>query len=435
MAQQNSAGAALMERYQRVIFPAVAPYYPDQPLVVDRARGQELWDRDGKRYLDFFGGVLTVSVGHCNEEVTARTIEQLQRVQHTSTLFVNEIMVEVAEKVAALTPGALQKSFFTNSGSEADETAILAARCYTGNNDVIALRHAYSGRTLQAMSLTAHGNWRLGNVIDPYIKHVRSPYTYRAPLDLSPEDVVDLCIADLEEMIATCTNGRIAAFIAEPIQGVGGYIVPPQDYYGRVAPIIRAAGGVFISDEVQTGWGRTGERWWGIEHWGVEPDIMTFAKGMANGYPVGCTIASAEIADALPGMTFSTFGGNPVSMATALATIDYMERNRVEDNAAVQGQVLRDKLEELEAEFDFIGEVRGMGLMQALEIVRPGQTREPDADRAADIMARARDHGILIGKGGLYGNVVRIAPMLDVDGESMQEGCELLARAVTSAAG
>ena len=435
MAQQNSAGAALMERYQRVIFPAVAPYYPDQPLVVDRARGQELWDRDGKRYLDFFGGVLTVSVGHCNEEVTARTIEQLQRVQHTSTLFVNEIMVEVAEKVAALTPGALQKSFFTNSGSEADETAILAARCYTGNNDVIALRHAYSGRTLQAMSLTAHGNWRLGNVIDPYIKHVRSPYTYRAPLDLSPEEVVDLCIADLEELIATCTNGRIAAFIAEPIQGVGGYIVPPQDYYGRVAPIIRAAGGVFISDEVQTGWGRTGERWWGIEHWGVEPDIMTFAKGMANGYPVGCTIASAEIADALPGMTFSTFGGNPVSMATALATIDYMERNRVEDNAAVQGQVLRDKLEELEAEFDFIGEVRGMGLMQALEIVRPGPAREPDADRAADIMARAREQGILIGKGGLYGNVVRIAPMLDVDGESMQEGCELLARAVTSAAG
>ena len=435
MAQQNLSGAALMERYERVIFPAVAPYYPDQPLVVDRARGQELWDRDGKRYLDFFGGVLTVSVGHCNEEVTARTVEQLQRVQHTSTLFVNEIMVEVAEKLAALTPGALQKSFFTNSGSEADETAILAARCYTGNNDVIALRHAYSGRTLQAMSLTAHGNWRLGNVVDPYIKHVRSPYTYRAPLDLSPEEVVDLCIADLEEMIATCTNGRIAAFIAEPIQGVGGYIVPPQDYFGRVAPIIRAAGGVFISDEVQTGWGRTGERWWGIEHWGVEPDIMTFAKGMANGYPVGCTIATAEIADALPGMTFSTFGGNPVSMATALATIEYMERNRVEANAAVQGQVLRDKLEELEAEFDFIGEVRGMGLMQALEIVRPGPAREPDADRAASIMARARDHGVLIGKGGLYGNVVRIAPMLDVDGESMQEGCELLARAVTSAAG
>ncbi len=435
MAQQNSSGAALMERYRSAIFPAVAPYYPDQPLVVDRAKDQELWDADGKRYLDFFGGVLTVSVGHCNEEITSRTIEQLQRVQHTSTLFVNEIMVEVAEKVAALTPGALQKSFFTNSGSEADETAILAARCYTGNNDVIALRHAYSGRTLQAMSLTAHGNWRLGNVIDPHIRHARSPYTYRTPLDLSPQEVVDLCIADLEELIATCTNGRIAAFIAEPIQGVGGYIVPPQDYFGRVAPIIRAAGGVFISDEVQTGWGRTGEHWWGIEHWGVEPDIMTFAKGMANGAPVGCTTASAEIADALPGMTFSTFGGNPVTMATALATIEYMERNQVQANAAVQGTMLREKMEDLEAEFDFIGEVRGMGLMQALEIVRPGPERQPDADLAARIMSEAREQGLLIGKGGLHGNVIRVAPLLNVDDATMQEGSELLARAVTSAAG
>ncbi len=435
MAQQNNANASLMERYRQHIFPAVTPYYPDQPLVVDRAQGQELWDVEGKRYLDFFGGVLTVSVGHCNEEITARTIEQLQRVQHTSTLFVNEIMVEFAEKVASLTPGALQKSFFTNSGSEADETAILAARCYTGNNDVIALRHAYSGRTLQAMSLTAHGNWRLGNVIDPYVKHVRSPYTYRAPVDLSPEEVVDLCIADLEELIATCTQGRIAAFIAEPIQGVGGYIVPPADYFGRVAPIIRAAGGVFISDEVQTGWGRTGEHWWGIEHWGVEPDIMTFAKGMANGSPIGCTTASAEIADALPGMTFSTFGGNPVSMATALATIEYMERNQVRNNATVQGSVLRNRLEELEAEFDFIGEVRGMGLMQAMEIVQPGPDRVPDAELAGAIMAEAREQGLLIGKGGLLGNVIRMAPMLNVDEDSVQEGCDLLARAVTAAVG
>ena len=435
MAQQNSSSAALMERYRQHIFPAVAPYYPDQPIIVDHARDQELWDADGKRYLDFFGGVLTVSVGHCNEEVTERTIEQLQRLQHTSTLFVNEIMVQVAEKVAALTPGALQKSFFTNSGSEADETAILAARMYTGNNDVIALRHAYSGRTLQAMSLTAHGNWRLGNVIDPYIRHVRSPYTYRAPLDLSPEQVVELCIADLEELIATCTQGRLAAFIAEPIQGVGGYIVPPPDYFGRVAPIIRAAGGVFISDEVQTGWGRTGDHWWGIEHWGVEPDIMTFAKGMANGSPIGCTIATAEIADALPGLTFSTFGGNPVTMATALATIEYMERNQVQANAASQGAVLREKLEDLEAEFDFIGEVRGMGLMQGMEIVKPGPNREPDAALAMRLMESARDHGILIGKGGLHGNVIRIAPLLNVDSATMEEGCDLLARAVAGAVG
>lgn len=434
MAQQGSA-AALMERYRQYIFPAVAPYYPDQPVIVDRAQGQELWDVDGKRYLDFFGGVLTISVGHCNPEVTERTIEQLHRVQHTSTLFVNEIMVQVAEKVAALTPGALQKSFFTNSGSEADETAILAARLYTGNNDVIALRHAYSGRTLQTMSLSAHGNWRLGNVIDPHIRHVRSPYTYRAPLGLSPQEVVDLCIADLEELIATCTQGRLAAFIAEPIQGVGGYVVPPEDYFGRVAPIIRAAGGVFISDEVQTGWGRTGDHWWGIEHWGVEPDIMTFAKGMANGSPVGCTVATAAIADAMAGMTFSTFGGNPVTMATALATIEYMERNQVAANAAGQGAILRERLEELEAEFDFIGEVRGKGLMQGMEIVRPGPDREPDPALTARLMEAARARGLLIGKGGLHGNVIRIAPMLNVDRASIEEGCELLTRAVTTVAG
>src|SRR5690606_6627985 len=291
--------AELVERYKKVMFPVVAPYYGEHPISVDHAKDQYLWDVEGRRYLDFFGGVLTVSVGHCNEEVTQRTLEQLQKAQHTSTLYINEVMVEVAEKVASLAPGRLQKCYFTNSGSEANETAILAARMYTGNRDVITLRHAYSGRTMLAMSLTAHGNWRLGGVVDPHIKHVRNPYVYRAPLGLTPEQVVDLCVQDLEETIATCTDGRIAAFIAEPIQGVGGFIVPPEDYFKRIVPIVKAAGGLFISDEVQTGWGRTGDKWFGIEHWGVEPDIMTMAKGMANGSPIGCTIATPEVADGL----------------------------------------------------------------------------------------------------------------------------------------
>jgi 4-aminobutyrate aminotransferase-like enzyme len=260
-------------------------------------------------------------------------------------------MVQVAKKVAELTPGRVQKCYFTNSGSEANETAILAARMYTGNRDVITLRHAYSGRTMLTMSLTAHGTWRLGGVVDAHIRHVRNPYVYRAPLGLSPEEVVDLCVQDLEETLATCTDGRIAAFIAEPIQGVGGFITPPEDYFRRIEPIVRAAGGVFISDEVQTGWGRTGDHWFGIEHWGVEPDIMTFAKGMANGSPIGCTAATPEVADALKGITFSTFGGNPVTMATALATIEYMEAHRIPQNAAKQGSFLREKLEELQAEF------------------------------------------------------------------------------------
>jgi 4-aminobutyrate aminotransferase-like enzyme len=434
MTAPDMAAASIQDRYQQVMFPAVTPYFGDNPLVVDHAKDQYVWDTDGRQYLDFFGGVLTISVGHCNDYVTDRIIEQLRNAQHTSTLFINPIMVEVAEKVASLAPGRLQKCYFTNSGSEANETAILAARMYTGNRDVITLRHAYSGRTMLAMSLTAHGTWRLGGVVDPHIKHVRNPYVYRAPLGLSPQEVVDLCVQDLEETIATCTDGRIAAFIAEPIQGVGGFIVPPEDYFKRIVPIVKAAGGVFISDEVQTGWGRTGEKWFGIEHWGVEPDIMTMAKGMANGSPIGCTIATPEVAAGLKGTTFSTFGGNPVTMAAALATIEYMEQHNLPSNAAMQGAALRERLEEFKAEFDFIGDVRGMGLMQALEIVKPGTDKQPDPAKATALMTAARDAGLLIGKGGLYGNVLRISPNLAISAEDIQVGCEMIAKALTEIA-
>jgi 4-aminobutyrate aminotransferase-like enzyme len=425
----TSTPAAIMERYKAVMFPAAAPYHGDHPIIVDHAKDQYLWDIEGKRYLDFFGGVLTVSVGHCNEAITARTIEQLQKVQHTTTIYVNEIMIQLAEKVAALAPGRLQKVYFTNSGTEANETAIMAARMYTGCPTIIALRHAYSGRSMTAMTVTAHGTWRLGGVVDPYIRHVRNPYTFRAPAGMTPQQVVDLCVQDLEETIATVTDGRIAAFIAEPIQGVGGFIVPPQDYFARVAPIVRKAGGVFISDEVQTGWGRTGGKWFGIEQFGVEPDMMTFAKGMGNGTPIGCTITTPEIAEAVRGATFSTFGGNPVTMATALATIEYIEKHDLKSNASVQGAAIRAKLEEFQSEFPFIGEVRGMGLMQALEIVQPNSI-EPDAGRTVALMNAAKERGLLLGKGGLYGNVIRISPHLNVNGEDVETAMGILANAL-----
>ncbi|MDE2949690.1 MAG: aspartate aminotransferase family protein [Chloroflexota bacterium] len=424
-----SNSAAILERYQQVMFPAASPYHGDSPLVVDHAKDQYIWDVDGLRYLDFFGGILTVSVGHCNDEITERTIAQLQKVQHTSTIYVNESMVALAEKVAALTPGRLAKCFFTNSGTEANETAVLAARMYTGNPVIITLRHAYSGRSMLAMSLSAQGPWRLGGVVDPYVKHVRNPYTLRAPAGLTAEQVVDLCVADLEETIATSTEGRIAAFMAEPIQGAGGFIVPPADYFKRILPIVREAGGVFISDEVQTGWGRTGGKWFGIEQWGVEPDIMTFAKGMGNGSPIGCTIATPEIADAVGGLTFSTFGGNPVTMATTLATIEYMEARDTPSNCAVQGARMAEKLGEFAAEFPIIGEARGMGLMQALEIVKAGGI-EPDAARTAAFVDTCKDMGLLLGKGGLYGNVVRIAPHLNVTAEDMDAAMDIIGRAL-----
>lgn len=418
---------AAFARQKEVIFPAATPYYGDDPLVFDHAKDQWVWDADGNQYLDFFGGVLTVSIGHCNDFVTQRIIEQVQKSTHISTLYVSEIMTKLGEKVAQVTPGRLQKCYFTNSGTEANETAILAARIYTGHKEIITMRHAYSGRTVSAMSLTAHGTWRLGGVQDPYVKHIHNPYAYRLGMD--GDELVDFIVRDLEELIATLTEGKIAAFMAEPIQGVGGFITPPLNFFKKILPVVKAAGGVFIADEVQTGWGRTGGKWCGIEQWGVEPDIMTFAKGMANGTPIGCTITTPEVADALKGTTFSTFGGNPVTAAAALATIEYIEQHNLVENASVQGATFRKRLDELAAEFPFMADVRGMGLMQGFEVVKPG-TKEPDAPRTVAILNNARKNGLLIGKGGLYGNVIRMAPHLNVSAEDMQNGCDRLAKAL-----
>jgi 4-aminobutyrate aminotransferase-like enzyme len=430
----NDKTGPIFKRYKDHIFPAVMPFYGEYPLIVDRAKGQYLWDIEGNQYLDFFGGVLTVSVGHCNHEITECMVEQLMKVQHTSTLYINELMVQVAEKVAEVTPGPLKKCFFTNSGTEANETAIMAARMYTGNTDIITLRHAYAGRTMVGMSLSGHGAWRLGNTFDGNIKHVRNPYTYRAPSGLDEHQLVDLCVQDLEETLATTTNGRIAAFMAEPIQGVGGFIVMPKDYFRRILPIVREAGGIFICDEVQTGWGRTGTYMCGIEHWGVQPDIMTFAKGMANGSPIGCTIATPEVAEAVKGHTFATFGGNPVTMAAALATIAYVQTHNLARNAEIQGNVLVEHLRGFQQQYGFIGEVRGMGLMLALEIVKPGSDKVPDPARTTALIDEARNNGLLIGKGGLYGNVTRIAPHLNATQEDIHEGCARLAKSLTGVA-
>jgi 4-aminobutyrate aminotransferase-like enzyme len=425
----------LLERQQRVLLPIQSKmlYYGDEPLAVERAKDQYLWDVEGNRYLDFFGGILTVSVGHCNDEVVEATAAQLRTAGHTSTLYLNEITIKVAEKIAEVTPGRLQYSFFTNSGSEADETAVMAARAFTGNSDVIALRHAYSGRTAAMMGVTAHSNWRQGGVYDGSIKHVRSPNMYRRPDGMSEEQYLDFLVQDFEDFIATCTDGRIAAFMAEPIQGVGGFAVVPRDYFKRVLPIVRDAGGVLIIDEVQTGWGRTGKYWCGIEHWGVEPEIMTFAKGIANGAPVGCTVMTPEVAEAVQGLTLSTYGGNPVSMAQTWATLQYIEKHRLWENAEKQGARLCSRMEEMGRRHAFIGDVRGMGLMQAFEFVKPG-SKDPNPAKATELVNGARKLGLLIGKGGRQGNAIRIAPHLNVSSEDMERGCDLLEKALAEIA-
>jgi 4-aminobutyrate aminotransferase len=415
---------------QEYLFPAVFHYYRD-PLVVTRAKNQFVYDAAGGAYLDFFGGILTVSVGHCNERVNAAIHAQVDTLQHVSTVFATEPQAALAKKIAGLTPGGrLTKSFFTNSGTEANETAILAARCYTGSSEIIALRHSYHGRSALGMALTGQSSWRVGGAIQPGIVHAHNAYCYRCPFGLTYPSCELRCARDVRDLIRTSTSGRIAGFIAEPIQGVGGFITPPKEYFGIVADIVRQAGGIFISDEVQTAWGRTGNRWFGIEHWGVTPDVITSAKELGNGLPIAVTVATPEVAAGVTGLTISTFGGNPVTTAAAKAVLDLIEEENLLANAAETGAYLRDKLEELREKYTVIGDVRGMGLMQALELVEDRGTKEPAARATAELMEAARRNGLLIGKGGTYGNCIRISPPLNITRPDVDEFARLLDRSL-----
>lgn len=400
-----------VKKHKEHAWPCASTYY-EKPLVLDHGDGMYVFDEDGNRFLDCFGGVLTVSVGHANERVSEAISGQLRKISHTSTLYINRPQAELAEKLAEITPGDLKKTFFTNSGTEADETAIVLARLYTGRQEIIALRHAYSGRSMLAMSVAGHAPWRHGGTYVAGIKHAHAPYCYRCPFKLEYPSCDLQCAKDVEELIQTTTDGQVAAFVAEPILGVGGFITPPKEYFKEVTSIVKRYGGIFICDEVQTGWGRTGGKWCGIEHWDVEPEVMTFAKGMANGSPIGATITTSEIADAYPSLTFSTFGGNPVTSAAALATIREIEERELPENAAVVGGYLRERLEGLKEKYLVIGDVRGMGLMQGIECVKDRKSKEPDPKAVLKVFEETRKRGVLIGKGGLYGNVIRLGPPL-----------------------
>ncbi len=412
--------------HREFLFPAIFHYFRE-PLVVTRAKDQYVWDADGNQYLDFFGGILTISVGHCNDFVNRRVHEQIDRVQHVSTVFATEPQADLARTLAGITPERrLTKSFFTNSGTEANEAAILAARCYTGASEIIALRYSYHGRSALAMSLSGVASWRLAGAVQPGIMHAHNAYCYRCPFGLSYPNCDVRCARDVEELIRTTTSGRVAGMIAEPIQGVGGFITPPKEYFTIVADTVRRYGGVFISDEVQTGWGRTGGKWFGIEQYGVTPDVITSAKGLANGAPIGLTVATPAVADSVKGLTISTFGGNPVSTTAAKAVLDFIEENNLRANAAETGAYLRRKLEELFDKHAVIGEVRGMGLMQALELVEDRGTKAPAIAGTAAVMEAAKTNGILIGKGGLHGNVLRISPPLNISRADVDEFARLL---------
>jgi len=411
---------------QDYLFPAIFHYYKE-PLVIARAKDQFVYDADGRAYLDFFGGILTISVGHCNDKVNAQIHRQVDTLQHCSTVFVTEPQAALAKKIASLTPGGrLTKSFFTNSGTEANETAIMAARCYTGSSEIIALRHSYHGRSAVTMALTGQSAWRMAGAVQPGIVHAHNAYCYRCPFGLTYPLCGVRCAEDVEELIRSSTSGRVAGFIGEPIQGVGGFITPPKEYFAIVAGIVRNYGGIFISDEVQTAWGRTGGKWFGIEHYGVTPDVITSAKGLGNGCPIGVTVATPEVADSVKGLTISTFGGNPVTTTAAKAVLDLIDEENLLANSAETGAYLRGKLEELQTKYAVIGDVRGMGLMQAIELVEDRQTKAPAARATAELMEAARRNGLLLGKGGMYGNCIRISPPLNVGKSDVDEFARLL---------
>jgi 4-aminobutyrate aminotransferase-like enzyme len=417
VANGAETAAHINARHDKYLWDAVIRYY-ETPLPLARGRGQYLYDYEGNEYLDFFAGILTVSVGHCHPTVTQAIVDQAQTLVHSSTLYPTAPIVDLAEKIAAIAPGDLSKTFFTSSGTEADEAALMLARAATGNQTIIALRHSYSGRSMLAVTMTAHAPWRSWDYVAG-VKHALAPYCYRCPLGLEYPSCGVACAQDLEELIKTTTPGAVAAFIAEPILGVGGFITPPLDYFKIAVEIVRKYEGLFIADEVQTGWGRTGGKWWGIEQYGVVPDIMTMAKGAANGLPIGVTTTTPEIAGKWKGLTLSTFGGNPVSTAAGRATIQVIEEEGLLENATVMGNRLRKGLEALQEKHRLIGDVRGMGLMQGLEFVTDRKTKEPAPKETTRFLEETKTRGLLIGKGGLYGNCIRIAPCLNIGADDV----------------
>ena len=424
----SDVSRSVREKHKEYLFPATIQYYAE-PIVVTEGKGLRVRDADGNEYLDFFGGILTVSVGHANEKVNAAIKAQVDRLSHISTLYPTLPVVELAERLARIAPGKLRQMYFTASGTEADETAVMMAELFTGRSEMIALRHGYSGRSTLAQSLTAQSSWRPLPTKIAGIKHAPTPYCYRCPMHLTYPSCGLACANDIEDIIRTTTSGRISAFLAEPIQGVGGFITPPPEYFEAAVAIVRKYGGVFICDEVQTGFGRTGTKMWGIEHWGVEPEIMTMAKGVANGLPLGVTICTPEIAASLKSLTISTFGGNPVSCAAGNATIQFIEEERLPANAETMGRRLREGLEELKRRFPKnLGDVRGMGLMQAVELVVDETTKDRTPEKALTnrIFEESRKRGLLIGKGGLEGNAFRIAPALTVNAAEIDEALAIL---------
>ncbi|MCB9847620.1 MAG: aspartate aminotransferase family protein [Phycisphaeraceae bacterium] len=390
--------------------PAILHYYKD-PVMIVEGKMQYLYDETGRRYVDGFAGIVTVSVGHCHPRVVEACNTQNETLQHTTTIYLNPNIAQFARKLTDQLPGDLSVCYFTNSGSEANDLAIMMARCYTGAFDVVALRNAYHGMSPSAMGLTALHTWKFPVPQGFGIHHAKTPDMYRGPWGYDDKDAGRKYADEVADVIRFETPGKVAAFIAEPIQGVGGSVEMPPGYLEHVYKHVRAAGGLCISDEVQTGFGRTGTNFWGFQNHGVMPDIVTMAKGIGNGSPLGAVVTTPEIAKTLgQRLHFNTYGGNPVTMAQANATLDVMLEMDVQKNSREVGGYLKDGLTRLQSRHECMGDVRGQGLMLGVEMVESRDTKAPATALTAAVHEKCKDLGLLIGKGGLSGNVLRIKP-------------------------
>ncbi len=413
--------------------PAIFTFYAE-PLLIVEGYMQWLFDETGKRYLDMFAGIVTVSCGHCHPKIVAAIEKQVETLQHTTTIYLHPDFALFAKKLASKMPKGLDVTYFVNDGSEANDLAVTMARLYTGHNDVIALRNGYHGGSPSAMGLTSHSTWKYPVPSSPGIHHAVSPDPYRSQFTGTPEEIASKSAEDILGIIRYSTPGKIAAFIAEPIQGVGGATHGAHNYLSEAYNITRDHGGLCIADEVQTGFGRTGDHYWGFENFDVVPDFVTMAKGIGNGVPLGAVTTRMDIAQTLTQRThFNTYGGNPVCMAAGIAVLDVIDEEGLQENSRVVGKKLKDGLRDLMKHHRLVGDVRGMGLMLGVELVRDRTTKQPAKQEALAVLEAAREMGVLVGKGGLDGNVLRIKPPMCITAEDAEFTVDVLDRAFAAA--